>query len=151
MIINNWYVAALVEETDWGVRIPQTYSVTPTAASQTAVNAPQAEERRTQSEVLIEISVIGMIQKNTQLMASGYDQVIDHVEPLLTPASQSNELFVATDGPEKAKRDKAACLDRQLGRIDVRRMRLDRVLVIPAPARGDGGSWVHDTVPLLGD
>lgn len=187
-----------VEETSWGVRIPQIYSVVPTAESRTAMNAPQAEEGRPQSEVLIEISVIGMIQKNTQFMASGYDQVIwnaltpideahtrhfnlhfrnfrtepehddamietilwgldedarviDHLQPVLTPASQSNELLVATDGPEKAYRDKAIEIGRRLGLIDVRRMRemrLDRVLVIPSPARAEGGSWVHETVPL---
>jgi len=188
-----------VEETDWGVRIPQIYKVTPNAESKTAVNAPQSATGRQQSEVLIEISVIGMIQKNSQLMSSGYDQiiwnaltpidashtrhfnlhfrnfqmrpeddeamiktiqwglqedanVIEYVEPTLTPASQSNELFVETDGPEKAYRDKAARLGRQLGRIDVRRMRdlsLDQVLVIPSPARAEGGNWVHDRVPLV--
>lgn len=188
-----------VEETEWGVRIPQVYGVTPNAESKTAVNAPQSGTGRQQSEVLIEISVIGMIQKNSQLMSSGYDQiiwnaltpidethtrhfnlhfrnfqmrpeddeamiktiqwglkedadVIEHVRPLLTPASQSDELFVATDGPEKAYRDKAAQLGRELGRIDIRRMRdlsLDQVLVIPSPARTEGGNWVHQTVPLV--
>ncbi len=190
-----------VEETDWGVRIPQTYSVTPNEESTTAVNAPQAKEQRAESNVLIEISVIGMIQKNTQLMASGYDQiiwnaltpidehrtrhfnlhfrnfqtepkhdnamiktilwgleedaqVIDYVQPVLTPTSQSNELLVATDGPEKAYRDKAARLGERLGCIDVRKlrdMRLDRVLVIPSPARAGGGNWVHEAVPLVRD
>ena len=190
-----------VEETDWGIRIPQVYGVTPNTESKTAVNAPQAAQPRSRSEVLIEISVIGMIQKNSQRMASGYDQVIwnaltpidathtrhfnlhfrnfqmtpeddaammktiewglvedaqviDHVKPPLTPASAAGELLVATDGPEKAYRDKAESLGRRLGRIDVRRMRdrsLDRVLVIPSPERADGGNWVHDTVPLLDD
>jgi phenylpropionate dioxygenase-like ring-hydroxylating dioxygenase large terminal subunit len=189
-----------VEETDWGIRVPQVYTATPNARSKTAVNAPQAARTRPRSEVLIELSVIGMIQKNSQLMSSGYNQVIwnaltpidaihtrhfnlhfrnfqmrpeddeamlktihwgleedarviDHLRPLLTPASQSEELFVATDGPEKAYRDKARRLGRQLGSIDVRRMQeetLDRVLVIPSPARANGGQWVHDTVPLMG-
>ena len=188
-----------VEETDWGVRIPQTYTVTPNEESKTAVNAPQADRKRSRSEVLIEISVIGMIQKNTQLMASGYDQVIwnaltpidekstrhfnlhfrnfqaearhddamiktiqwglqedaeiiDFVRPVLTPSSQKNELFVATDGPEKAYREKAAKIGARLGQIDIRKandMRLDRVIVIPSPARREGGNWVRDTVPLL--
>jgi phenylpropionate dioxygenase-like ring-hydroxylating dioxygenase large terminal subunit len=65
-----------VEETDWGIRVPQTYHVVPDKSSRTAANAPQAEEPRDRSEVTIEISVIGMIQKNTQLMASGYNQII---------------------------------------------------------------------------
>jgi phenylpropionate dioxygenase-like ring-hydroxylating dioxygenase large terminal subunit len=187
-----------VEETEWGVRIPQVYRVTPTEQSKTAVNTPQSKTKRQQSEVLIEISVIGMIQKNSQLMSSGYDQiiwnaltpvdathtrhfnlhfrnfqmrpeddeamiktiqwgleedanVIEHVQPPLTPESQLNELFVETDGPEKAYRDKAKKLGRQLGCIDVRQMQdlsLDHVLVIPSPARADGGNWVHNTVPL---
>ena len=190
-----------VEETDWGIRIPQVYTVTPDKESRTAVNAPQAEKTRSQSEVLIEISVIGMIQKNSQLMASGYDQiiwnaltpidaihtrhfnlhfrnfntrpeddeamiktilwglvedekVINYLQPPLTPASSGNELLVETDGPEKAYRDKAEKLGRRLGRIDTRRMQelsLDHVLVIPSPARADGGGWVHGTVPLLDD
>lgn len=188
-----------VEETEWGVRIPQVYGVTPNAESNTAVNAPQSESRREQSELLIEISVIGMIQRNFQRMSSGYDQiiwnaltpvdafhtrhfnlhfrnfntrpeddeamiktiswgleedanVIEHVRPPLTPESQTDELFVETDGPEKAYRSKAKQLGRQLGCIDIRRMRdlsLDQVLVIPSPARADGGNWVHNTVPLL--
>lgn len=190
-----------VEETDWGIRIPQIYKTTPDKKSRTAVNAPQADTTRTQSDVLIEISVIGMIQKNTQLMASGYDQIIwnaltpidathtrhfnlhfrnfntrpeddkamidtilwglkedediiEYLQPPLTPASQSNELLVATDGPEKAYRDKAEKLGRKLGRIDIRRMQelnLDHVQVIPSPARAESGGWVHNTVPLLDD
>lgn len=188
-----------VEETEWGVRIPQVYGVTPDPEATIAANVKQTGEHRQRSEVLIEISVIGMIQKNSQLMASGYDQVIwnaltpidethtrhfnlhfrnfktspaddkgmidtilwgleedarviEHLQPVLTPDSQANEMLVATDGPERAYRDKAARLGRELGQIDVRRMRelrLDRVLVIPSPARGTGGNWVHQTVPLL--
>ena len=188
-----------VEETDWGIRIPQIYRTTPTDASKTAVNAPQAAARRDHSDVLIEISVIGMVQKNSQLMASGYDQVIwnaltpvdatrtrhfnlhfrnfqrepehdeamlktivwgfdedaeviDHLKPALTPAVQSAELFVATDGPERAYRQKLGKMSRRLGMIDVRRMAelsLDRVLVIPSPARAAGGPWGHETVPLI--
>lgn len=187
-----------VEETDWGIRIPQIYNKTPDTSSETAVNTPKAEERRDHSDVLIELSVIGMIQKNTQLMASGYDQiiwnaltpidethtrhfnlhfrnfqrepdqdeamlktlvwgfdedadVIDYLEPALTPSSMANELLVETDGPEKAYRVKADKLAAELGCIDVRRfrhLRLDQVLVIPSPARADGGNWVHRTVPL---
>jgi phenylpropionate dioxygenase-like ring-hydroxylating dioxygenase large terminal subunit len=190
-----------VEETEWGIRIPQIYAVTPNADSETAVNAPQAEERRDHSDILIEVSVIGMIQKNTQLMASGYDQIIwnaltpidathtrhftlhfrnfqaepehddamiktldwgfdedeailDHLQPPLTPSSPANELLVETDGPERAYRDKAARMAAELGCIDISRMqaqRLDQVMVIPSPARAEGGSWVHNTVPLLGD
>jgi len=188
-----------VEETEWGVRIPQVYGMTPNADSKTAVNAPQADEKRTQSEVLIELSVIGMIQKNTQRMSSGYDQVIwnaltpvdathtrhfnlhfrnfqrgaehdaamlqtidwgleedrrilDDLKPPLTPALPGAEMLVATDGPEKAYRDKEQQMARDLGRIDARRLAdlsLDRVLVIPSPARAEGGSWVHAAVPLV--
>lgn len=189
-----------VHQTEWGVRIPQTYGVKPTEASQTAVNAPQAAEGRDQSQVTIELSVIGMMQKNTQLMSSGYNQVIwnaltpidatrtrhfnlhfrnfqqepehdeamiktlvwgfdedavviDHLQPVLTPVSQANELFVETDGPEKAYRDKVTEMTQRLGLIDARRMQelsLDNVLVIPSPARVDGGTWVHRSVPLVG-
>jgi phenylpropionate dioxygenase-like ring-hydroxylating dioxygenase large terminal subunit len=188
-----------IEETDWGVRVPQTYAAKPTDESRTSVNAPQAAETRTQSEVLIELSVIGLMQKNSQKMVSGYDQVIwnactpidathtrhfnlhfrnflpeaasdadmlktidwgfdedaaviEHVKPVLTPVSQTSELFVETDGPEKAYRDKVARIGQRLGVIDWRRMQdlgLDRVQVIPSPARAEGGSWVHATVPLV--
>jgi len=188
-----------VEETDWGIRIPQTYAAKPTSKSRTSVNAPQASETREQSEILIELSVIGLMQKNSQKMVSGYDQVIwnaltpidathtrhfnlhfrnfmteagsdedmvktihwgfdedavviDHLEPVLTPVSQTSELFIETDGPEKAYRDKVARMGKRLGIIDWRRMRdlgPDRVQVIPSPARADGGSWVHETVPLV--
>lgn len=190
-----------VEETDWGVRIPQIYGVTPDPKATIAAQAKQAGTQRQRSEVLIEISVIGMIQKNSQLMASGYDQVIwnaltpidetttrhftlhfrnfktdpaddkgmidtilwgleedarviEHLQPVLTPDSATNEMLVATDGAEKAYRNKVAALGRELGQIDVRRMRdlrLDRVLVIPSPARATRGNWVHQTVPLLSD
>jgi phenylpropionate dioxygenase-like ring-hydroxylating dioxygenase large terminal subunit len=188
-----------VEETEWGVRIPQIYRVIPDKSSKTAVNAPQAEERRMHSDILIEISVIGMIQKNTQLMSSGYDQVIwnaltpidgtntrhytlhfrnfqkepehdeaikktliwgfdedaaviDHIRPPLTPARAADELFVETDGPEKAYREKAAKMAGELGLIDWRRLQdqsLDQVLVIPSPARHAGGNWVHESIPLV--
>lgn len=187
-----------VEEMDWGIRIPQIYNKTPNADSETAVNAPQAEERRNHSDILIDLSVIGMIQKNRQLMASGYDQVIwnaltpidethtrhfnlhfrnfqmepeqddamaktldwgfdedenviDYLQPVLTPSSMANELMIETDGPEKAYRTKADKIAKQLGCIDVRKardMRLDQVLVIPSPGRAKGGTWVHKTVPL---
>jgi phenylpropionate dioxygenase-like ring-hydroxylating dioxygenase large terminal subunit len=188
-----------IEETDWGLRVPQTYTAKPTSESRTSVNAPQAEKTRTQSEILIELSIIGLMQKNSQKMVSGYDQVIwnaltpidathtrhfnlhfrnflteadsdvnmqktiewgfdedaaviDHVEPMLTPVDQNCELLVATDGPEKAYRDKVARIGKRLGVIDWRRMqdqKLDRVQVIPSPARAGGGSWVHATVPLI--
>jgi phenylpropionate dioxygenase-like ring-hydroxylating dioxygenase large terminal subunit len=188
-----------VEDTDWGIRIPQTYDAKPTAESRTAMNAPQAASGRVRSEVTIELSVIGLIQKNTQFMSSGYDQVIwnaltpidathtrhfnlhfrnfqpeprhddamqkailwgldedaaviDHIQPRLTPQRAGDELFVATDGPEKAYRDKVASLGRQLGVIDWRRMqdaRPDQVMVIPSPARAEDGKWVHATVTLL--
>jgi phenylpropionate dioxygenase-like ring-hydroxylating dioxygenase large terminal subunit len=188
-----------VEETEWGIRVPQVYHVVPDKSSLTAANAPQAEQPRNKSEVTIEISVIGMIQKNTQFMASGYDQIIwnaltpidnlhtrhytlhfrnfqrgpqhdasmektimwgleedaavmDYLKPPLNPASNSNELLVATDGPEKAYRDKMRRLAAELGEIDWRSLRdrsEDNVLVIPSPARADGGDWVHQTVPLV--
>jgi phenylpropionate dioxygenase-like ring-hydroxylating dioxygenase large terminal subunit len=189
-----------VEETEWGVRIPQTYSAKPTTASQTFVNAPQAKESRSHSDVTIELSVIGMIQKNTQRMISGYDQiiwnaltpidathtrhynlhfrnfqreakhdgdmlktivwgfdedqrVIDHLKPPLTPVSPTSELFVASDGPEKAYREKVTRLSKRLGLIDARRLRdlsLDQVLVIPSPARAEAAArWAHETVPLV--
>ena len=187
-----------VFETEWGVRIPQIYTTVPDESSKTAANAPQAEETRDHSDVLIEISVHGMIQKNTQLMASGYDQIIwntltpidhhhtrhytlhfrnfqkapehdaamektivwgleedaqvmDYLKPPMTPASTSNELLVATDGPEKAYRDKMQKIAAELGVIDWRAARdlaEDNVLVIPSPARGEGGNWVHQTVPV---
>lgn len=188
-----------IEETGWGLRVPQVYGVTPRAGSRTALNAPQSRQQRTRSEILIELSVIGMIQKNSQRMSSGYDQVIwnaltpidatrtrhvtlqfrnfqtapehdaamieaiewgfeedarviDHLQPPLTPAAATAELLVATDGPEKAWRDRVDSIARRLGRIDVRRMqdmRLDQVVVIPSPARAAGGGWVHATVPLI--
>lgn len=188
-----------VEETAWGIRIPQTYDAKPTDASKTAVNTPQAASGRERTELTIEISVIGMIQRNAQMMSSGYDQVIWNaltpvdathtrhfnlhfrnfqrepaqddamlktinwgfdedaavigaLKPPLTPVSSSAELLVATDGPENAYRDKVARMARELGMIDIRRLAelsLDRVLVIPSPARTGGGPWVHDTVPLL--
>jgi phenylpropionate dioxygenase-like ring-hydroxylating dioxygenase large terminal subunit len=188
-----------VEETEWGIRVPQVYHVVPDKSSLTAANAPQAEQPRNKSEVTIEISVIGMIQKNTQFMASGYDQIIwnaltpidnhhtrhytlhfrnfqrepqhdasmektivwgleedaavmDYLKPPLNPVSNSNELLVATDGPEKAYRDKMRRLAAELGEIDWRALRdrsEDNVLVIPSPARADGGDWVHQTVPLV--
>jgi hypothetical protein len=69
----------------------------------------------------------------------GFDEdaaVIEHVKPVLTPVSQTSELFVETDGPEKAYRDKVARIGQRLGVIDWRRMQdlgLDRVQVIPSP------------------
>jgi len=77
--------------------------------------------------------------------------VMDYLKPPLTPASVSNELLVATDGPEKAYRDKMRRLAGELGEIDWRALREqseDNVLVIPSPARAAGGDWVHQTVPV---
>jgi hypothetical protein len=50
----------------------------------------------------------------------GFDEdaaVIEHVKPVLTPVSQTSELFVETDGPEKAYRDKVARIGQRLGVI----------------------------------
>ena len=188
-----------IEQTDWGVRIPQTYGTTPDAAD--TVAGRQADgTARTTSELVISLSVIGMLQRNEQRMASGYDQVIwnaltpidaghtrhfvihhrnfnreasndqwmldtlntgfeedaaviDRLRPPWTPARQSDELFVATDGPEKAYRDKVTELAATLGMIDARALEdlsRDEVRVIPSPARRAGGQWLHRTVPLLG-
>lgn len=79
--------------------------------------------------------------------------VIDHLKPPLTPAYAGGELLVATDGPEKAYREKVNRMAERLGCIDVRRMNdmsLDQVVVIPSPARRGEGGWVHVTVPLIG-
>ena len=187
-----------VEETEWGIRVPQVYGATPETADTVAAEAPMAKARK-QSELVISLSVIGLLQRNEQRMASGYDQVIwnaltpidagrtrhfiihhrnfnlepkndqwmidtlnwgfeedaaviNRLRPPWTPARQSDELFVATDGPEKAYRDKVDALGARLGCIDVRRLEdlsRDEVRVIPSPARAEGGSWVHRSVPLL--
>ena len=85
----------------------------------------------------------------------GFDEdaaVIDHLRPVLTPAGQTGELWMETDGPEKAYREKVARMAHELGMIDWRRMQdlvLDQVLVVPSPARADGGGWMHATVPLV--
>jgi phenylpropionate dioxygenase-like ring-hydroxylating dioxygenase large terminal subunit len=189
-----------VEETEWGIRVPQVYHTVPDEASATAVNAPQSDQPRDRSDIVIELSVVGMIQKNTQLMASGYNQVIwntltpidnrrtraytlhfrnfqldaehdeamvktiqwgfdedrqimDYLKPPMTPAHIGNELLVATDGPEKAYRDKLKRVGAELGTIDWRRMKdlsEDNVLVIPSPGRREGGEWVHQRVPVVG-
>jgi hypothetical protein len=164
-----------------------------------AANAPRTGQR-TQSELVISLSVIGMLQRNEQRMASGYDQVIwnaltpidagrtrhfvihhrnfnrgekhdqsmldtlnwgfdedaaviDRLRPPWTPARPGDELLVATDGPEKAYREKVTELASRLGMIDARALEAvsrDEVRVIPSPARADGGRWMHRTVPLLG-
>jgi hypothetical protein len=88
-------------------------------------------------------------------LRNGLDEdagVIEHIRPRLTPARQSNDLFVATDDAELSYRRKVDEVGRRLGRIDVHRMdelTPDQALVIPSPARAEGGNWGHASVPLL--
>jgi phenylpropionate dioxygenase-like ring-hydroxylating dioxygenase large terminal subunit len=65
-----------VEKTEWGGRVVQRFAARPTAAPRTAVNEVQAARTRTESHVTLEFSIIGLMHKNTQQMASGYDQII---------------------------------------------------------------------------
>ncbi len=64
------------EKTEWGVRVRQKFSAQPNKAAQTAVNQPQAKAGRAESTVELEVSLIGLMHRNSQQMTSGYDQII---------------------------------------------------------------------------
>ncbi len=64
------------ERTEWGGRLVQRFASKPTKESTTAVNRVQAARARADSLVVLEFSIIGLMHKNSQEMASGYDQVI---------------------------------------------------------------------------
>lgn len=64
------------ETTDWGGRVVQRFASKPTRESTTAANRAQAARARPESVVTLEFSIIGLMHRNSQQMASGYDQVI---------------------------------------------------------------------------
>ena len=64
------------EKRPWGGRVVQRFASKPTPAATTAVNQPQATQRRAESVVTLEFSIIGLMHKNAQQLSSGYDQII---------------------------------------------------------------------------
>jgi phenylpropionate dioxygenase-like ring-hydroxylating dioxygenase large terminal subunit len=64
------------EKNAWGGRVAQRFASRPTQESTTPVNQVQAQQTRPESVVVLEFSIIGLMHKNTQQMASGYDQII---------------------------------------------------------------------------
>jgi phenylpropionate dioxygenase-like ring-hydroxylating dioxygenase large terminal subunit len=64
------------EKTALGGRIVQRFASKPTRESTTAANAARSVQPRPESVVTLEFSIIGLMHKNAQQMASGYDQVI---------------------------------------------------------------------------
>jgi phenylpropionate dioxygenase-like ring-hydroxylating dioxygenase large terminal subunit len=64
------------EKTALGGRVVQCFASKPTAQSTTEANRAQAAQTRPESVVTLEFSIVGLMHKNTQQMASGYDQVI---------------------------------------------------------------------------
>lgn len=63
------------EPLPWGGRVVQRFAVTPRRESKTAVGA-QAPQSRPESTIALEFSLIGLMHRNMQQMASGYDQVL---------------------------------------------------------------------------
>lgn len=63
------------ERTSWGGRVVQRFAVTPQRESKAPANA-QAPQPRTESTIELDFSLIGLMHRNTQQMASGYDQVL---------------------------------------------------------------------------
>ncbi len=188
-----------VEVTEWGGHILQTFRPPDPKDSMAIDKVKQQPDERQESHVELTYDLIGILHKNSQQMASGYNQIIwdvctpidayhtrhfslhfrnfnkspehdegmvkalrygldedaavvEHVRPRLTPARQNMDLFVATDDAELSYRRKVDEVGRRLGRIDVHRMdelTPDQALVIPSPARAEGGNWGHASVPLL--
>lgn len=188
-----------VEATEWGGRILQTFRPPDPKDTIAIDEAGQQAKGRQESHIELTFDLIGILHKNSQQMASGYNQiiwdactpidayhtrhlsmhfrnfnkdpehdegmvnalrhaldedeaVIEHVRPRLTPTHQSTDLFVGTDNAELSYRRKVDEVGRRLGRIAVHRMEelaRNQTLVIPSPARAEGGSWGHPSVPLL--
>ncbi len=74
------------------------------------------------------------------------------VHPVLTPETRTKELFMPSDSPIGAYRDKLKQWETRGWRIDVDEVDRNRRKVayaIPCPARRESKGWVVDAVPLI--
>ena len=78
--------------------------------------------------------------------------IIENLNPVRTPDSNTREVLVPGDTAIAHYRDWLKKWDALGWRIDVKALRTkmgDVAMAIPSPARRDSGNWVHETVPLV--
>ena len=92
----------------------------------------------------------------TNLFVAEEDRIIvEEVDPIIYPESNSKELLVPADEQIAVYREMIAEWEARGWRIDTRKVAADRGRVgyaVPCPARREQGNWVLDATPmLLGD
>lgn len=92
-----------------------------------------------------------MMDRN--LYVAGQDkEVLEGVEPVVTPRDNIHEVFMPHDHPISRYREKIKTWEARGWRIDtdeVERTRKRVAYAIPSPGRRDAKGWVIDSVPLL--
>jgi phenylpropionate dioxygenase-like ring-hydroxylating dioxygenase large terminal subunit len=92
-----------------------------------------------------------MMDRNEYVALQDRDILLD-VHPVITPETRAKELFVPSDGPIGAYRDKLKAWEERGWRIDVDEVERNRQKVayaIPCPARRETKGWILDAVPLI--
>jgi phenylpropionate dioxygenase-like ring-hydroxylating dioxygenase large terminal subunit len=93
------------------------------------------------------------IRKRCLAIAQQDIEVLDEVDPILTPESTTKEVLMPADKIVVAYRDCLRGWENQGWRIDTDELNRNRGKVayaIPGPDRRTSGNWVLDPVPLIG-
>lgn len=92
------------------------------------------------------------LKENTVVVHEDRD-VLERLRPVMTPATNINELLVPADKSLLAYRERLKEFEANGWRIDVDAVNRDASRVayaIPSPARRDSSGWVINSIPLLG-
>jgi phenylpropionate dioxygenase-like ring-hydroxylating dioxygenase large terminal subunit len=102
---------------------------------------------------MLDPSKDGPIHARNKVIAQQDIQIVELLNPIRTPISNTKEVLMPADGPIAAYRDWLARFDEKGWRIDIdefnRRNGKDTAFAIPSPARRESGNWVLEPVPLL--
>ncbi len=93
------------------------------------------------------------IRKRCLAIAQQDIEVLDEVDPILTPESTTKEVLMPADKIVVAYRDCLKGWENQGWRIDTDELNRNRGKVayaIPGPDRRTSGNWVLDPIPLIG-
>jgi phenylpropionate dioxygenase-like ring-hydroxylating dioxygenase large terminal subunit len=95
----------------------------------------------------------GPIHATNKVIAQQDIDILECVNPTMTPVSNTKEVLVPADKAVVAYREWLARFDDAGWRIDVaefnRRNGTDTAFAIPSPGRRDSGNWVIEPIPLV--
>ena len=102
--------------------------------------------------VLIDPSHDESINERNMYVANQDKWIVEDVDPMIYPASNTKEVFVPADAQLGAYREYLAEWEARGWRIDSKKVDEDKGRVgyaIPSPSRREKGNWPLDTVPLI--